>query len=184
MKLFKASFAVSLALALPFAPAVAQATSGFSVGMQVTDVNGGLVGTVVGLQGDNITIRTDRHEALLPKASFTPAEGKLLFGMTAAELNAEIDKSVAAAEAAVVVGATVKGTGGATVGTLEAVDDQSATIKLASGKSIRVQRAGIRGDSDGSVLIGLTAQQLDAMVEANASAAAETQAEGASAANR
>ena len=165
------ALAISLALALPLAPAAAQATAGFAVGMQVTDVNGGRVGTVTGIQGENLMIRTDRHDALLPKASFTPAEGKLLFGMTAAELNAEIDNSLASAAASVVVGATVKGTAGTAVGTLEALDAETATIKLASGKSIRVQRSGIRGDADGSVLIGLTAEQMEAQVEATGSAA-------------
>lgn len=179
MVLIKASLAISIAFALPLASANAQAPAGISVGMQVTDVNGGIVGTVTGLQGENLMIRTDRHDALLPKTSFTPAEGKLLFGMTAAELNAEIDKSLAAADAAVVAGATVKGTAGTAVGTLDAVDAETATIKLASGKSIRVPRSGIRGDADGSVLIGLTAEQLEAQVEAaGADAKAESEPAG------
>ena len=176
MVLIKTSLAISIAFALP----VASAPTGISVGMQVTDVNGGRVGTVTGLQGENVMIRTDRHDALLPKTSFTPAEGKLLFAMTAAELNAEIDKSLAAADAAVVAGATVKGSAGTAVGTLEEVDAETATIKLASGKSIRVPRSGVRGDPDGSVLIGLTAEQLEAQVEtAGADAQAESDPAGA-----
>ena len=39
---------------------------------------GGAVGTVNAVQGDNLLINTDKHEALLPKASFTAQEGKLL----------------------------------------------------------------------------------------------------------
>ena len=37
-------------------------------------------------------IKTDKHEALLPKASFTVDGGKLLFAMTQAQLNAEIEE--------------------------------------------------------------------------------------------
>ena len=170
MRPIHAAFAISLALALPLAPAAAQ-SGRFSVGMQVTDAQGRPVGTVAAVKGDNLLLRTDKHEALFPLTSFTPAQGKLLFGMTAAQVNAEIEKSLAAAQSAVVAGATVKGTGGAAVGTLAAVDAETATITLASGKSIRVQRSGIRGNPDGTVLIGLTAAQLEAQVQATASAA-------------
>ena len=83
-----------LAVTVPAASAAAQ-----SVGMAVTDVNGGPVGTVTGVNGDVVTVKTDRLEANLPKASFTPHEGKLLVGMTQAELNAAIEKDRAAAEA-------------------------------------------------------------------------------------
>ena len=74
--------AVALAIAAPAAPAFAQ-----SVGMQVVDTAGAPVGTVTAIKGDNIQLKTDKHEALLPKASFTPANGKLLFAMTQAQLD-------------------------------------------------------------------------------------------------
>ena len=57
-------------LALPAAPAQAQA---ITVGMQVTDTAGAPVGTVTAIQGDNLVVKTDKHEALLPRTSFTPA---------------------------------------------------------------------------------------------------------------
>ena len=47
-------------------PAVAQAQAGVNVGMQVTDASGGAVGTVTAIQGTNLLIKTDKHEALLP----------------------------------------------------------------------------------------------------------------------
>src|SRR3954447_5179637 len=97
--------ALGLALAVPALPAAAQAPAAITVGMPVTDANGGPVGTVAAIQGDNILVKTDKHEALLAKGSFTPADGKLLFGMTQAELNAEIEKGLAAADAAVASGA-------------------------------------------------------------------------------
>ena len=56
--------------------------------MQVTDASGGSVGTVKAIQGANLLIKTDKHEALLPTTSFTLADGKLLFGMTQAQLDA------------------------------------------------------------------------------------------------
>jgi preprotein translocase subunit YajC len=158
--------AAALAVAVPLAPAAAQAQSTIAAGMQITDASGGAVGTVAAVQGDNILVKTDKHEVLLPKTSFGVADGKLLFGMTQAQLNAEIEKSVAAADAAIAAGATVKGTGGATIGTVDSVAADAITVKLTSGKLVQLPRSGVRGNPDGSVVIGLTAEQLEAQLKA------------------
>jgi preprotein translocase subunit YajC len=156
--------ALGLALAVPSLPAMAQPAAPISVGMQVTDPSGAPVGTVTAVQGSNLVVKTDKHEVALPKASFTPNEGKLLFGMTQAQLNAEVEKSLVAADAAIVAGATVKGLQGTSIGTLDKVEADAVTIKLASGQQVRVPRSGIRGNADGSVTVGLTAEQLEAEV--------------------
>jgi preprotein translocase subunit YajC len=159
MKLALISIAsVALAFAAPAAPALAQAA-----GTQVVDTTGGAVGTVVRLDGANVVIKTDKHEVALPKTSFTAHEGKLLFGMTQAQLNAEVEKSLAEAAAAVAPGATVKGSGGTVVGTVEAVEADLVTIKLQSGNLVRIPRSGVAG-SNGEVVIGMTAQELEAQV--------------------
>ena len=91
---------IALVAAIPSAPALAQQAAAISLGMRVTDASGGVVGTVSGLNGDNVMLKTDKHDVLLPKSSFTASNGKLLFGMTQAQLNAEIEKSTAAASSA------------------------------------------------------------------------------------
>ena len=144
---------VSLLLAAPLAAQTA--------GMQVVDPKGGVVGTVSGVMGDHVVVKTDRHEVRLPKASFTVDQGKLLFGMTQAELNAATDSSLAAASAALVAGAAVKGPAGESVGTIDSIDAEFATIKLASGKLVRIPRSGLGASADGAV-IGMTATQLEA----------------------
>src|SRR5689334_17333702 len=88
--------AAALATAVPLA---AQ-----SVGMQIVDTAGAPVGTVTAIQGDNLQMKTDKHDALLPKASFTLDKGKLLFGMTQAQLNSKIEESAQASAKAVVAG--------------------------------------------------------------------------------
>lgn len=153
--------ALGLAVA---APATAQ-----SVGMQIVDTAGGVVGTVTAIKGDNLQIKTDKHEALLPKASFTLADGKLLFGMTQAQLDAQIDAGMAASQKAIVAGAAVNGSGGASVGKIEAVDGGNATIALTSGKRIQVPLTGLRGNADGTVTIGYTADQIEALVNTSGS---------------
>jgi len=155
---------VSLALAAPLTPALAQAAGGFVAGTQVTDAKGGPVGTVTAVNGDVVTIKTDKYETNLSKSSFAQSDGKLLLGMTQAELNAAIEKDKAAAEASLAVGAPVKDSAGVAVGTIGAIDADFVTIKLASGKSVRLPRNGIAGSANGAV-IGVAAADLEAQAK-------------------
>jgi preprotein translocase subunit YajC len=157
------------ALALPAAPALAQA---ITVGMQVTDTAGKPVGTVTAIQGDNLVIKTDKHQALLARNSVTPANGKLLYSMTQAQLDAEIEQGLAAADASVKAGATVKGAGGTVVGTIESADANWVTVTIAQDKKLKLARAGVRGNADGTVTIGLTEQQVQAELDKAAQSAA------------
>lgn len=157
MKLVLRSIAVlSLTVAAPMAPSFAQ-----TAGQQVVDTTGAAVATVVRVDGDNVVVKTDKHEVALPKTSFTPHEGKLLFGMTQAQLNAEVEKSQAEAAKAIAPGATVKGSDGAVAGTIDLVDADTVTIKVASGALVRVPRTGVAA-GNGEVVVGLTAADLQA----------------------
>ena len=159
MRLFITVLAfASSAIAAPFAAASAQAA-----GTQVVDTAGGAVGTVVRVDGDNVVIKTDKHQVALPKTSFTAHEGKLLFGMTQAQLNAETEKSLADAAAAIAPGATVKGAGGSVVGTIDSVDTEFVTLKLQSGTLVRIPRSGVAA-GNGEVVVGLTAEELEGQV--------------------
>lgn len=140
----------------------------FATGMPVVDTSGGAVGTVKAVQGANLLIHTDKHDVLLPKTSFSFSDGKLLFAMTQAQLDAQVEQSLAAANAAIVAGATVKGSGGTPVGTIDSIADGKVTITLQDGKRIAVSQEGLRGNPDGTVTIGYSAQQLDALVQAAA----------------
>lgn len=144
------------------APASAATSAEVQPGMTVVDPSGGTVGLVTGVRGDLLILKTDAHEVQLPLASFTAHEGKLLFGMTAAQLNAETEKAMAEANAAVAVGAQVFGSAGEPVGQIEAVEGDLVTIKLASGNMVRLPRSGVGGSANGAVL-GMTAAELDAL---------------------
>lgn len=159
-KLTNIVFAAAIA-ATPaaFAPSFAATTAEVRPGMVVVDPSGGTVGTVTGVKGDVLILKTDKHEVHLPLASFTAHEGKLLFGMTAAQLNAETEKAMAAAAAAVVPGAQVYGSDGTLAGTIEAIDTELVTIKLTSGETVRLPRSGIGGGANGATL-GVTTAQL------------------------
>ncbi|HET7575722.1 MAG TPA: hypothetical protein VFK19_04035 [Sphingomicrobium sp.] len=168
--------AVGIAMA---SPAAAQTPAGIVPGMQITDSAGGAVGTVTAVKGDNLLVKTDKHELMLPKTSFTVADGKLLFGMTQAQLNAEVEKGMAAANAAIAAGATVKGVGGTQLGTIDSVADGKVTITLQDGKKIAVAQEGLRGNPDGTVTIGYSAAQLEALVQNQAPSADTPSAAGA-----
>ena len=160
----------TLAAAGLFLAAPAGAQAGITAGMQVTDASGASVGTVKAVQGSNLLITTGKHEVLLPSTSFTANHGKLLFGMTQAQLNAQIEQSLAAANASIVAGATVKGISGTPVGTIESIADGNVTIALSSGNKIAVPQSGLRGNADHTVTIGYSAAQLEAMVQSSAPA--------------
>jgi preprotein translocase subunit YajC len=169
MNAFRLARSVAVAAALVAAvPAAAQV----AVGAQVVDTAGNPVGTVVALKGANLVLKTDRHEVQLPVTSFTPDKGKLLFAMSRAQLNASTDAALAAAEATIVVGAEVRGSGGAVAGTIDAIDTQAITLKLASGEKIRLPKDAIAGTPNGPVL-GVSVDELKAMA-ANAAASAGT----------
>ena len=160
MRLFVAFAAASLAVA---GPAFAQ-DGGFTVGAQVLDSNSNLVGTITAVNGDVVTVKTDKVEAALGKASFAQQDGKLFIGNTQAELNDLVEGANAAAAASLVVGASVKDSAGAAAGTIESIDAEFVTITLASGKAVRLPRNGIAGSADGAV-VGATVADLEASAQ-------------------
>jgi preprotein translocase subunit YajC len=172
-KLILSTITAALSAAAP--PAWAQtAQTSIAAGAQVKDSNGGQVGTVTKVDGQFVILKTDKHEVRLPLSSFTAHEGAFLFGMTRDQLNAEVEKTKAQASANLVAGATVRGSQGGTVGTIEAIDDQFVTVKLTSGKLVRLPRAAIAASADGGV-IGMTVAELEAAAQAAAGPEAESQ---------
>lgn len=170
MRLILGTFAaLGLASAMS-SPAAAQA-----IGMQVVDTAGAAVGTVTAVKGDNIQIKTDKHDALLPKASFTIANGKLLFGMTQGQLDQKIEEADAASAKAIAAGATVNGSAGTPVGKIDTVEGGNVTITLTSGKKLQMPVAGVRGNADGTVTVGYTADQIEALVSGATAAPASGQ---------
>lgn len=152
--------------ATPAPPPPPVATT-FGVGMPVVDTQGGAVGTITAVATDTVTVKTAKHQAQLPKTSLTISQGKALFGLTQADLDASVERTLATvARAALKVGATVKGSGGTSVGTIDALEADNVTIRLSGGLKISIPRSGIAVDADGSGVIGLTAAELEAQVKA------------------
>jgi len=173
-RLAKLAFAAALAAApLAFSAADAVTPAEVHPGMQVVDPSGGAVGMVTGVKTDTLTLKTDKHEVTLPLASFTASQGKLLFGMTAAQLDAATEQAMAAASAAVAPGANVYGSDGTLAGTIEEADAAQVKIKLANGAAVRIPRNGVAGSDKGAVL-GITTARLNALASQAASADSAT----------
>lgn len=155
--------AVALGLASVSSIASAQDATLIKPGAVVSDPTGLDVGVITAVKGNVVTIKTDRNEANLGTNSITPFQGKLLISMTQAQLNAAVDEQNAKAAASLAVGAPVKGKAGATLGTIDAIDDQFVTLKLESGKTVKIARTGIAAAPDGAV-VGVTAAELEAQL--------------------
>ena len=164
-----------LAVAQAQPAAASPGASAITVGMAVKDTSGGDVGTVTKVETGFLTVKTDKHEVRLPAASFTPHQGALVFAMTRDQLNAEIEKSLAAAATKIVAGAAVSDAAGGAVGTITAVDPQWVTVKLVSGTELRLPRSAVAPGPNGGV-VGNTAAQLEATAKANVPAAPATPA--------
>jgi preprotein translocase subunit YajC len=145
------------------APALAQPApdAAITVGVAVSDPQGGAVGTIAAVDGDFVTLKTDRHEVRLPKASFAAgAETGLVMGMTQAEVNAAVEQSLADLGPVLAVGATVRDTAGGVVGTVESFDEEFATIKLSTNR-VRLPVTAFGRGAQGPV-IAMTAAELEA----------------------
>jgi hypothetical protein len=153
-----------LALATVSVPAAGQA--GFAVGAKVIDTAGAEVGTVTKVDGDTLIVKTDKHEVALPRSSFTAGDKGLLFALTQAQLNAEVEKSLAAQGPVLTVGATVYDPQGGVVGTVEAFDATLATVKLPNLTVKLPVEAFVRGPN--GPMIGETAASLEAKAAAPA----------------
>ncbi len=134
------AFSAAAALLPLAAPALAQSA------LRV----GATVGTITAINGPNLTLRTDRHEAQLPVTSFTATESAVLFGMTQAALNAAIEAAEARAQAAFAVGAVVRDRDGAELGPIQALDAETVTIRLSNGL-VRLPRSALAAGPQGLV---------------------------------
>jgi len=166
LPLFRLACAFALASVAPAIPAWAQSAA-FNphemIGKTVLDPTGKPVGQVSGEHDGLLFIKTDRLETSLPLTSFTYQQKKLYIAYTQAELNAEVEKTMALINGSFSVGAAVKASDGAMIGKIAQVDAQYVAITLADGQIIRIPRASVTGTAKGAV-IGMTKAQLDAAI--------------------
>ena len=144
--------------------AAAPASAAPTVGATIFDAQGGTVGTIASSDGTNAVVDTGTVKAAVPLTSFGTSPKGPTLGMTKAELEAAASQSAAQAaadfKAKMTTGATVYGTGGASLGTIKAIDAQFVTVTTAKGDA--KLPVGSFGPGPQGVTIGMTAAQLDA----------------------
>lgn len=154
----------ALPAAAPAAPSPRQSGPAIAVGAAVVDDSGNPVGNIVSLQGDDVIVRTDRHEARIPRSSLWSSRGRLILSMTRAQLNAAIDRLAPAPPVEIAAGVVVRGAGGAVAGTIEAVQQDHVILRLNTGERASLPRSAVGTNAEGAV-ISITAEELQRMVD-------------------
>ena len=155
-----------LLLSTLLAAAAVGTASAQSAGAKVSDTQGGEVGTIASADGDFVILKTDKHEVRLPKTSFTAHQGGYVIAMTRAQVNAAVEQSLGKKAEALAVGAVVRDPSGATVGTIDSLDDSSATIKIGEAR-VQLPLSAI-GTGPNGAAVSMSAAELQAQAAAAA----------------
>ena len=155
--------------ATPAAPPAASTATQVKAGSTVYDASGGEVGTVDQVNGAVVIVNTGTNKVGVPVGNFSIGPKGPVLGSTKAELDAAAVQGAAQAKAQLqsllVAGTPVRGTGGAVLGTVKAVNDQDVTVTTDRGE-VRLPTSGFAARPEGLV-VGITAAQLEAAVNAS-----------------
>ena len=164
---FMLSPAVVSAQTAPTAPAAsasAAASATPTAGATVYDSAGAVVGTIDQVTPQAVVVNVDNAKVSLPPASIGSGPQGLRIALTRAEVVAAAQQAQAGAQqqlqGQLTPGATVRGSGGAVVGTVKASDAQFVTLTTPKG-DVKLPMSGF-GMGPNGPLIGMTAAQLDA----------------------
>lgn len=161
-------FLTTIAALCIAAPALAAPT----IGTAIKDTGGAPVGTVASVDGENIIVDTGTNKVPVPEKSFTTTPDGLLLAMTKAQLDSAFETALAAQKAkvtaAVVPGASVRGTAGAVLGTVTRLDGDHVRIKGEQGEA-RIPLSGLTLKDDG-LHFGMTATEFAEAVKASSAA--------------
>lgn len=152
----------------PTGAAAAAAAPNVAAGATVTDTSGAPVGTIESVSNGNAVLSTGTAKAAIPVSSFAKGANGLVIGVTKAQLEAQVAQ--ASKPQQITVGMAVSGPQGAPVGKVEAVSDETVTVATANSKAQLPKSAFAQGQ--GGLVIGMTAEQLDAAAKAAAAAPA------------
>lgn len=169
MRFLPIVFLATAALLLPEAvsaqaAATVTATPDLTVGTVIYDPQDGEVGKIDSVSGDAIVVDTGAHKATLPRSAFAAGAKGPKVTITKAQIDEQVaaaaQKAAAALEAALVVGAEVKGKAGTPIGTVKEVSADKVVIDRTAGP-VALARNAVGLGAQG-LFISLTAKELDA----------------------
>lgn len=151
------------------APSTSESASpSLSVGVTVYDPQGGVVGKVESLAGENVILDTGAAKATLPKSAFGSGAKGPSVNATKTQIEQLVADSMAKAnaalDAALIPGAEVRGKSGALIGTVKKVDGAQVVIQRDTGP-VSLTKAAFATAPSG-LTISLTAAELEAAAKA------------------
>lgn len=171
---------IGISAAALLSGAALAADAGVKAGAAVSDTSGNPVGTIESVNGDLAVVSTGTTKVSLPVSSFGQGAKGPIIAMTKAELDAAASGAQANAKnelaAQLKAGASVYGSDGASVGTVESADAQFVTLNLGDQKAKLPLESFSKG-AQGPV-IGMTAAELKAAIGASGQQAAAEQPSG------
>jgi preprotein translocase subunit YajC len=156
------------------------ADAGVKAGATVSDTAGGQVGTIESVNGDLAVVSTGTNKVSLPVSAFGQGAKGPVIAMTKAQLDAAASGAQANAKnelaAQLKAGASVYGSDGASVGTVDSADAQFVTLNLGEQK-VKLPLESFSKGAQGAV-IGMTATELKAAASASGQQAASAPSAG------
>ncbi|GGE76641.1 hypothetical protein [Sphingomonas prati] len=156
------------------APAGTSAATSVKAGATVTDTTGGTVGTIKSIEGDLAVLSTGTVEVRLPLTSFAAGANGPVIALTKSQVESAASSATAERQgklsAQIKAGTTVLDASGGTVGKIESVDGEFATVATTKNK-VKLPVSSFAAGANGPV-IGMTAAELDAAAAKAAPAAA------------
>lgn len=164
MNMKKVFLGISAAALLSGAALAADA--GVKAGAAVSDTSGNPVGTIESVSGDLAVVSTGTNKVSLPVSAFGQGAKGPIIAMTKSELDAAASGAQANARneliAQLKAGASVYGSDGAAIGTVDSADAQFVTLNLGDQKAKLPLESFSKG-AQGPV-IAMTAAELKAAV--------------------
>ncbi|MGE3746755.1 MAG: hypothetical protein AB7G25_13800 [Sphingomonadaceae bacterium] len=174
-------FFIGFSAAALLSGAALAADAGVKVGAAVSDTAGNPVGTIDSVSGDLAVVSTGTNKVSLPVSSFGLGTKGPIIALTKAQLDAAANSAKADAKAELMAqltqGATVFGSAGSAIGSIDAVDTQFVTV-MVDDQKVKLPIESFSKGAQGAV-IGMTADELKAAAgvsDQQADAAASTDA--------
>lgn len=150
------------------APTAAAPSTGIAAGQIIYDPQGGEVGTVESISGENIVVNTGTNRATLASNAFSTGPKGPVLNTTRAQLDSAVadaaSKAKAATKTALVADAEVRGKDGTVVGKIKVVEGANVVLERPAGP-VSVPNQYFTTDANGLVLT-ITSAELDTAARA------------------
>ncbi|MBB4154017.1 hypothetical protein GGQ80_001927 [Sphingomonas jinjuensis] len=158
-----------------------------TVGATIYDSAGVAIGQVTSVTADAAVVNTGTAQVALPLTSIGKGPSGPSIAMTKAALDAaaaaQQQQAKGALQSRLVAGTQVKGRNAQNViGTIKSADAANVIVTASNGRDVQLPVSGFSAAPDGSIIIGLTAEQFNAAAGTGATASTGATAPGATAA--